>query len=125
MKIFGKHKKHPLSFYLFLVFVLVLILYTVSMFVYLKITGVYAIATIQEGTPTSEGIDYRYSFFYNGKRYSGSFTGLGGYANGDKYFVSFSQISPSKNLLQYNKPVPECLKDSIYSCWSVIPKCTH
>lgn len=99
-----------------------LVMYTLALFVYLKISGVYAVATIKDAVVTSEGVDYKYEFLYLGNEYVGSFTGSK-YSIGDKYFVSFSKKSPSENLLQYNDPVPVCLQDSIYSFWSKIPNC--
>jgi hypothetical protein len=102
-----------------------LILYTLSLFIYLKVNGVYAVATIKEGTPTSEGIDFRYEFHYAGKSFDGVFTGNGAYKLGDTYFVCFSKEDPSKNLLQYNQRVPDCLTDSLFTFWSEIPQCSH
>lgn len=117
-------KKRPVSFYVISSVIALLVLYTVSLFIYLKISGAYTIATIVSGTPTSEGIDYQYEFFFEGKIYEGRFTDIQRYQIGSKYFVSFSRARPSKNLLQYGKPVPDCLKDSVFSVWDHIPGCT-
>src|SRR5215203_6988844 len=109
----------PKGFYFICALGSALVMYTVALFVYLKISGVYAVAIIKEAVVTSEGIDYKYEFFYLGNEYVGSFTGSK-YSIGDKYFVSFSKQSPSQNLLQYSEPVPACLQDSINSFWTEI-----
>jgi hypothetical protein len=117
-------KNRPISFYIILIIVVGLVLYTLSIFVYLKITGVYAVATITDGVSTSEGIDYQYEFYYLDEKYAGTFTDSRAHKIGSKFFVAFSKSRPSKNLLQYNNPVPDCLKDSIFSFWNQIPECS-
>lgn len=117
-------KNRPVSFYVLSILIAGLVLYTVSIFIYLKITGVYSVATIAGGVSTSEGIDYQYEFNYLGKKYHGVFTDSRVHKIGSKYFVSFSKRSPSKNLLQYNSPVPNCLQDSTFTFWNQIPECS-
>jgi len=85
---------------------------------------VLAVAVIKDGIPTSEGVDVRYEFLYNGVSYTGGFTAGNYYEIGGKYFVLFSRDDPDKNLLQYAEPVPYCFKDSLNSFWTTIPKCT-
>lgn len=116
-------QKKPVSFILLSIFIIGLILYTFSLFIYLKIMGVYAVATIKEGTPTLEGIDFRYEFYYSGKLFAGVFTDIRPHQSGDRYFVCFSKENPSKNLLQYNQPVPDCLQDSLFTIRAEIPEC--
>lgn len=101
----------------------IVFIYMLFFFFYLKIFGVYGVATIKEGVATSEGIDFHYDFIYEGGKYTGGFTGGKMYEIGSKYFVLFSKNNPEKSLLQYNDPVPDCLKDSINSYWSTYPKC--
>lgn len=93
------------------------------LFFYLKVVGVYGVAVIKEGVATSEGIDFKYDFFYEGEVYTGGFTGVGKYEIGSKYFVLFSRNNPDKNLLQYSTPVPDCFKDSTNTFWFALPKC--
>jgi hypothetical protein len=116
-------QKKPASFILLSIVITGLIVYTFSLFIYLKIVGVYAVATIKEGTSTSEGIDYRYEFYYAGKVFDGVFTDVRPHQLGDRYFVCFSKEKPSKNLLQFNQPVPHCLHDSLFTVWAEIPAC--
>lgn len=125
MKYFGKQLKgRPVLFYIFLLFMGGLTLYIISLFVYLKIVGVYAVATIIGGIPTSEGIDYKYEFYYLGETYTGGFTSLQRLRFGDKFFVSFSKKNPSQSLLKYYSSVPDCLKDSVFSFWETVPECS-
>ena len=97
--------------------------YTVILFFYLEIFGVFTIARIVKGIPTSEGVDYYYEFNYAGGVYNGSFTDMKGYKIGTKFFVCFSKDNPSHNLLKFTKPVPDCLKDSVFTYWQNIPHC--
>lgn len=115
-------KKQPRYFYFFMGLLSLLILYVVVLFFYLKIVGVYGIATITGGVSSSEGNDYKYEFPYKGEKFTGSFTGLR-YEIGSKYFVLFSRSDPDKSLLQYNEQVPDCFKDSINSVWIKLPQC--
>jgi hypothetical protein len=108
-----------------LCFIIALVTYTVGLSIYLKITGIYAVATITESTATFDGIDFKYTFLYESKEYFGVFTGLSGHKIGDKYFVSFAENNPNYNLLLYDEAVPDCLKDSFNSYWPKIPNCTN
>ena len=124
MKLLNKNfKNKPKSFYIICGFIFLLVMYTLFLFFYLKIVGVYGVAIIKEGVATSVGIDIKYEFMYEGEKYTGVFTDSRRYKIGDKYFVLFSRNNPNKNLLQYNYPVPYCLKDSSNSFWSTYPKC--
>ena len=118
-----KYKTAPKSFWVFCGFLMALVLYTVFLFFHLKISGVYVVATIKSGVATSEGVDYKYEFNYNGERYFGSFSGIMNYKMGDRCFVLFLRNNPNKNLIQFNTPVPDCLKDSIDTFWEKEPKC--
>jgi hypothetical protein len=125
MKLLGNSnsfKKQPKYFYVVLCLLSLLVLYMVVLFFYLKIVGVYGIAIIKERTISSEGVDYKYEFLYQGEKYTGSVTGLRDEI-GSKYFVLFSKTDPNKNLLQYNEPFPDCFKDSINSVWIKLPQC--
>ena len=122
--IFGFFKNQPKIFYFLFVFISSLIIYTLYLFIYLKIIGIYGVAMITGGASSSEGNDYKYEFIYEGEKYTGSFSGLK-YEIGSKYFVLFSPNNPDKNLLDYNEPVPNCLEDSINSTWEEIPKCDN
>lgn len=116
----GKHPKYLIvGFGIFLFF----IGYAIFNFFYLEFVGVYGVASIKEKIPTSEGIDVKYEFFYNTEKYIGKFVAGKQYQIGDKYFVKFSKNNPETNLLQYNSPVPDCLKDSIHSFWTSRPIC--
>lgn len=124
MKILNKKlRSHPKSFYIFCGILSLLVLYTVFLFFYLKVVGVYGVATMKECVVSSEGIDFKYEFSYEGEKYTGVFNGDGRYKIGDKYFVSFSKSNPNKNLLEYNHPVPGCFRDSINFYWSTYPEC--
>ena len=116
-------KSKTRAFYFIWIFVGVLVSYTLVLFFYLKIVGVYGIAELKEAVSTSEGIDIKYEFSYEGNKYTGVFTAGSKFKLGDKYFVLFSKHNPEKNLLQYNHPVPNCLKDSINFYWVTYPKC--
>lgn len=109
------------------VFITLLFIYTSWLFFYLKIFGVYGVAIIKEGTPSSDGVSIKYEFSFNGEIYSGFFS-AGPYAGrdypiGSKYYVQFSRKDPTKNLLQYNNPVPFCYRDSMNTFWEDIPSC--
>lgn len=121
--IFLKAMSKPMRF--LCIFIGILIGYTLWLFFYLKIVGVFGIAEIRTATATSDGVDYKYSFLYKGEVYNGSFTGLNGYKMGDCYFVRFSPKDPEKNLLQYDNKVPECLRDSVNLIWHEIPNCEN
>ena len=118
-----RYKKLPKFFYLVCVFVTLLIMYTLFLFFHLKISGVYAVASIKEGISTSEGIDFRYEFYYKGQNYGGTFTDSKPHNPGERYFVLFLRSCPSRNLLQYDLPVPDCLKDSLDYFWHSYPNC--
>jgi hypothetical protein len=123
MRFLNKNFKGVKSGYIIYGFVAILVLYVVFLFFYLKVVGVYGVAVIKEAVPTTEGILYSYEFFYNGISYSGRFSGFGKHHIGDRYFVSFSRKNPDKNLLQYNRPVPQCLTDSFNVFWQTYPEC--
>ncbi|HWK08348.1 MAG TPA: hypothetical protein VNS58_32200 [Puia sp.] len=118
-----RFKNQPRSFYILWGVISLLVLYVLFLFLYLKVIGVYGVAIIKEAVATSEGNDLTYEFIYAGEAYTGVFAGTNRYKIGDKYFVSFSKSNPDYNLLQYNSPVPDCLKDSIGSYWTTLPKC--
>lgn len=118
-----RFKNLPNWFYLLLVFLGPPLAYVFWVFFYLQIVGVYAVAVLKEGRSTSEGVDYKYEFYYEGKPYTGVFTGLGDQRIGDKYFVLFSRSDPDKNLLQYGSPVPDCLKNDSNKFWIKKPAC--
>jgi hypothetical protein len=116
--------KNKFILYLFYIIIGLVIIYKVSMFLYLKIAGVYGIAIITESATSSDGVRVMYEFNYKQEKYSGGLTADLSYEIGDKYFVSFSESNPEYNMLQYNHPVPDCLKDSLNSFWEAYPTCT-
>jgi len=109
--------------YIFYGVVSLFILYTVILFISLKLYGVYGVAIIKESVATTEGVVYTYEFLYEGFAYSGEFTGIGKQKVGERYFVSFLKSNPNRSLLQYNHPVPGCLADSFNVFWNNYPDC--
>jgi hypothetical protein len=119
-----KLRSAPKSFWVLCGFLLVLVMYVVILFIHLKISGVYVVATIKSGVATSDGVDYKYEFNYNGESYFGTFNGSS-YKIGKRCFVMFLRDNPDKNLIQLYTPVPDCLKDSINSFWEKEPLCNQ
>ncbi|MBO9633470.1 MAG: hypothetical protein J7578_10170, partial [Chitinophagaceae bacterium] len=99
------------------------VIYVLMLFFTLRINGVYGVASVTGGKPTTEGIDYKYEFSFEGRVYSGVFTDMKRIEMGDKYFVLFHPKDPDKNLLQMDLKVPGCYVDSVGVSWEKVPAC--